>query len=372
MPEVGAPEQTITKEEEKKPIKLVGFKVDEKAFEPETYKKLNQIAQAVNRLGETASLLRAFIIQESEAPGNITDRMKAINQKINDWLKLSDKMAGVIYPLIEEGEIADEVEENEVKDLAKRYQLENWPAEEVVRIPISTEDQIEELMARLSVAGVVHHDTRSPIHLIKGYLDLIEEEGPEEIFLNEVSSGSTRLLSDTEYCLRLLENPYLKEEINIGRFVSGLNTKFMAAGIKPSVSFVGVDENTKVQWSKGWLESLSSNLANNTKKAYRSKNIEKGGVAYIDVSSITDDEGQKFVEVSVEDRGPGFPDDFTGFKKRYTKWGRDLVQKASSGLGMYNQLISLEQHYGGKLIPENVKDDEGNVIGARIRVRLPL
>src|SRR5690606_19936302 len=78
------------------------------------------------------------------------------------------------------------------------------------------------------------------------------------------------------------------------------------------------------------------------------------------------------VTVTVEDDGPGVPEDNleTIFKRFYTSRPKGTAFGANSGLGLSIARQIIEAH-GGTLAAENRRAEDGEVCGARFVIRLP-
>jgi two-component system sensor histidine kinase ChvG len=81
----------------------------------------------------------------------------------------------------------------------------------------------------------------------------------------------------------------------------------------------------------------------------------------------------RFVTVTVEDDGPGIPDgkEQAIFDRFYSERPRGEKFGTHSGLGLSISKQIVEAHRG-TIRAENRVDDEGQILGARFVVRLPV
>ena len=220
----------------------------------------------------------------------------------------------------------------------------------------------------------IYHDVGNSFNYIIGFISL---EDPE-LLTEHLPKASSNLRSTLEAKSKLIEDEYPKEtlpaiklrgEVEFTSFLLEVN------GIKPE--FEETLPPVEVVWSKAWFITLLENVFQNTKKVYKDKeqalNTELGPEEKILKVNFqtTQESGRDYLDVVFEDRGLGYTPEILekGFQKGYSSWQTKGVE--GTGIGMEAQSQALKV-YGGKLIPENVTDQEGKTIGARLTVRLPV
>lgn len=351
--------------------KLIHFRVDEKAFDSDTYNNLNQSAEKLNRLAEVTSLLRAWTGAisgpvEKLDPLTIKTTITDIQEKYDAWISMVDKIAASLDP---DKTIKQETPtRQEIEQLALKLSISPWPTEAVSEIAIASPAQVAELETRQPIVNTVLHDIKSPITILLGGLWFTSNVGPEPEFLEKIDSAISKLRYNAKYCLNLLENPYPQKTLRADVFIKELEKQLSGYSTKMSSTSSPEAIAAGFTWANEWAESLAYNLAQNIDKSYQSRSDTSADKqAFVD-SKIVEEDGRKFILISVEDRGTGLPVDFTGFRPGYTSW----KGAKGTGVGMYSHLKALEDHYQGKLTVENVLDQDGNVIGAKVSLILPV
>lgn len=366
MPEPGTQETTALEKEVQEP-KLLRFVIDEKAFAKEELAGLKKRADQVNRLADIVNLLSWWTREAiSQQPNADLMRLRA---QVKAWTGIKNKIESAIpiAALIDEVVSPDLPDEEAMQKLAQTLGVADWP-KNIQEIPVSRAEQIYDLEDRLSIAGTIIHDIRSPMSTVYGYLEIIAMGEADPKYAEKVFLGLKKTAANVEYCLSLLENPYPKETISVNDFLNTLNANSHFGRIQVE-SPPNLLQDTKITWSKTWSDSLASNIMQNIAKAYKSAGALVWFPATTDLK-IVEKNGQKMLQVSIEDQGTGFPDEIVanGFQPSVTIW----KNAEGTGIGMYSQLRALRDHYRGDIIPENVFDESGKVTGARLNILFPL
>ncbi len=361
MSEASQSEVTVAPPEgETKEPKLIRFVVDENAFQPEVYQQLNKAANIINRLSELTYFLNKW-----------GDKVKISETQKAD--KTAREVAIILERLVvsldkqPQGKQYDELEEQDIKTLADKYEI-NLTSANITMIKVSSFEEAEEVESRTSVARSIIHDLRTPLTKVMGYIGLATKMEITDEIMAGIKRGLVNTTHNSNSCLELLENPYAKETVDIHHFIEQLTEMMRGPKIKVKKENLDIAKQPVV-WSHAWMESLAYNLIQNMEKAYQTKPTSEP-VGYIG-SKIIQMEGKPFLLITIEDRGPGLHWGFTGFKAGQTHWDNADVQKISTGVGMDAQLQAIRR-YGGDITISNVFNMKLEKIGARIRVLLPL
>lgn len=359
-------------EKEQKPFKLLRFTIDKTAFDPQTYDQLNHTAQSLDRLADVVALLHEWSVKSFKDLGVATDALTArplllqMGKQITAWLAIKNEVKKSLNPPYDN----NPPPESEIKELATFLGLGNWPKDNPDQAFVGTTEEAKNLEARLSTVSTINHDTASPVTPIFGYLEMISHEaGVNRRYRAPIRRGLKKAVDASVYCMELLKNPYPSEEVTVNDFISQIFEKanYGRIDVKAQTEFA----DTKIIWSDTWMSSLASNLIQNMAKAYDSvgENLHRQGFVYL--RNVMRN-SRKFIRIDIEDRGPGLPPTFSGFKPGFTWWRGHNIQKVSTGLGMYLQAEAIKKHYDGDMIAEVVTGEAGEMIGTRISIFLPV
>ncbi len=182
--------------------------------------------------------------------------------------------------------------------------------------------KIEEAQQRAAnaeeTAGIIAHDMKGPLTLIRGYIQMMEGATPEEkakyvnIILGNIEYG-TRVCVDFLDLMKL-ENGLKAFEpvsVNVGEMTQSLRDAFRIDEEKTGGTLTIDDELPQVMGSPQLVRQVLTNLLSNAFKyggahplvEVRARRLEGGGVRY-----------------EVQDHGPGIPAD--KMNKLFTKFGR--------------------------------------------------
>ncbi len=182
--------------------------------------------------------------------------------------------------------------------------------------------KIEEAQQRAAnaeeTAGIIAHDMRGPLTLIRGYVHMMEGAAPEDkakfvnIILANIEYG-TKVCTDFLDLMKL-ENGLMSfkpESVNVGEMTQSLKDAFRIDEEKTGGSLTIGDELPQVMGSPQLVRQVLTNLLSNAFKyggphpqvEVRARRLEGGGVRY-----------------EVQDHGPGIPAD--KMNKLFTKFGR--------------------------------------------------
>ena len=210
-----------------------------------------------------------------------------------------------------------------------------------------SEDEIALIdTARAELLSLVTHELRTPLTVIKGYAELMQQQGADQAFRDKALS---RMLSETTRMEQLINDLLLLAELGerqvgerdridftqiVGEFVEDLK----ALQPKRTVS-AKIAKNLKVMGSGAHLHQLLSNLFGNLRK-----HTPVDAEVRVSLSAAGADQ----ILLTVEDAGPGLPehyyDDGVESFLRFDAFASR--QQGSSGLGMTIMRTIVDQHGG--------------------------
>jgi two-component system OmpR family sensor kinase len=213
-----------------------------------------------------------------------------------------------------------------------------------LRGTIKAEQNVHQAMQ--SFMGDASHELRTPLTVIKGYAELMQQQGGDQAFRDKALS---RMLSETTRMEQLINDLLLLAELGeqqlakpdridltqiVGEFVDDLK----ALQPKRTVT-VKIAKNLKVLGSGSHLHQLLSNLFGNLRK-----HTPVDAEVRVSLSSAGTDQ----VLLTVEDAGPGLPEHYyeDGFESFVRFDAFASRQQGSSGLGMTIMRTIVDQHGG--------------------------
>jgi signal transduction histidine kinase len=246
--------------------------------------------------------------------------------------------------------------EDEVGDLFRSFQTMTWRLLQLDRM-------------KADLVGMASHDLKTPISVITGYAELLEEEATEldDDHRNVLASlhEQARALGtrvDQLIDISRMESRGLRlgvEEINIRHFAAGLGTAFAPLALRHGVDLaveVGSDAPTFIVADPDCLRSeVAGNLLEHCIKF-----SPRGGVVRIEFNG-----GESRLRLEVRDQGPPVPPHLAErLFDRYFR-GAPGAGRIGSGVALPIARSGVEAH-GGTI---RVESDEA---GTRFLVELPL
>ncbi len=238
-------------------------------------------------------------------------------------------------------------------------------------------DMTESLWTRLDAierfAADVAHEIKNPLTSLRSAVETVARiDDPEQqkklmsIILDDVQRLD-RLISDISDASRLDAelSRAQTESVDLGQLLGALGETYAAMTAQKDLKFQLElpARDLVVQGIEGRLGQVFRNLISNA----LSFSPQEGTIR---LQARAQAGG---VEVTVEDDGPGIPDTKLDaiFDRFYSERPRDEKFGTHSGLGLSISKQIVEAH-NGQILAENRRDAEGEVVGARFRVRLPL
>lgn len=254
-------------------------------------------------------------------------------------------------------------------DLAAYYNRDNPDQNEIMLILFDHTKQYSQDDQAISFVALSVHELRTPLTLLRGYIEVFEEElsgnlSPEmQSFMEKMRSQAEQLMAfvnnilnvarvdDDQLELRLTESDWphvLKssiETLNLRAKVRGISLECNIAADLPSV---GIDRLS--------IQEVISNLVDNAIKY-------SGKSTLIKIDAHMSRDG--LVETTVQDFGLGIPTSIV--PNLFTKFYRDhhnRSQIGGTGLGLYLSKAIIQAH-GGNLWVRS-KEGEGSTFGFTI------
>lgn len=214
------------------------------------------------------------------------------------------------------------------------------------------------------------HELRGPITVIRGYLDVLEDElsdtlkdDQHELFhrlvvsSNRLSGYINNILNTSRYDRRHLK-VYLSEDTVAAvydvisddmKLRASSQNRLLAVNIPPDLPTIAVDRAS--------MSEVFGNLIDNAIKYSK-----EGGAI-----SVTSKANGDFVDISIQDNGIGMPDNVVSnlFQKFYRSH-RSRETVAGTGIGLYISKAIVESH-GGSI---SVRSEEGK--GSIFTISLPI
>lgn len=248
-------------------------------------------------------------------------------------------------------------EERRIFNVTANY--EKGSAAEVVLVTYDATNVYQPEDDELDFISFAAHELRGPITVIRGYLDVLEQEleqqlgvDQQELFkrlivsANRLSGYVNNILNTSKYDRRHLKIQLSEQSLaSIYDIIhddmelrAGSQRRLLSVTIPPDLPTIAADRSS--------LSEVISNLIDNAIKYSN----EGGAVA------VTAEVEGEFVKVSVSDNGIGMPANVIGnlFHKFYRSH-RSRETVAGSGIGLYICKAIVESH-GGKM---NVSSTEG-------------
>lgn len=290
------------------------------------------------------------------------------NDTLNNWLDHCDAdslRANRVWT-----RIPNKLPDNESRrlfDVIASYE-KGRPAETVLTLIDRTSDYVVD-EEDLNFIAFAAHELRGPITVIRGYIDVLEDElaptlkGDQQELFRRLAVSTSRLsgyinniLNTSRYDRRHLKVHLVEDTVaqvydmiaDDMKMRATAQNRILSVHLPPDLPTIAADRSS--------LSEVFSNLIDNAIKY-----SNEGGVI-----NVTADAKGDFVEVSVEDHGIGMPPDVVGnlFHKFYRSH-RSRETVAGTGIGLYVSKAIVESH-GGTI---SVRSTDGQ--GSTFTVSLP-
>ncbi len=222
-------------------------------------------------------------------------------------------------------------------------------------------------------AADVAHELKNPLTSLRSAVETVarvqEPEAQKKLMaiIRDDVNRMTRLITDISSASRLDAELGRAEfaNIDIGANIAQMRDYYSqndagAGGPRIDIRMTGV--NLRVMGVRGRLAQVFQNLLDNA------ISFSPAGASVTLSASRAGD----FVQIEVEDSGPGIPENKLGavFDRFYSERPKSEKFGTHSGLGLSISKQIVEAHHG-RIWAENRRDDAGRIIGAKFVVQIP-
>jgi PAS domain S-box-containing protein len=211
------------------------------------------------------------------------------------------------------------------------------------------------------------HDINNMHQIALGYLEIARDNHPEPRhpeFLDkpiEVLHRSARLIKNVRKLQKLRDDTLGSGLVDVARVLADVQREYGETAGKVLRLDLNGNERCHVRANE-LLHDVFANLVSNA-----IKHTEDGTDIAI-VLEMRGENGSRYCRVSVEDDGPGIPDDFKG--KIFNRMLKGTTRAKGMGLGLY-LVKTLVENYGGRVwVEDRVPGDHTQ--GAKFVVMLPV
>ena len=212
---------------------------------------------------------------------------------------------------------------------------------------------------------LMSHDIVNINQIGIGYMELaLEDMGPDDerrkLLMKsfEAFKSSSNLIDNLSKIKRARDTRM--EAVDLGKLLAGVKGKFLGAGGRELDINYNPQDNCFVL-ANDLLQDVFTNILGNSAK-------HSEGPLSIDISlARVFEDGRTFFKVSVDDNGPGIPDELKS--KIFVRSHRNMTKARSKGIGLYLVKSLLEGFDGRVWVEDRVQGDYSK--GSRFVVMLP-
>jgi PAS domain S-box-containing protein len=234
-----------------------------------------------------------------------------------------------------------------------------------------TKELLHEKMEAELYLDLMGHDISNMHHIASGQLELAQEimaekgqlKGDEKELIDTpllTLERSARLIDNVRKIQQLRRNELNAETLDLNDMLSGIVKEYGSIAPDSPIKFAGNGQSYVV--ANKLLRDVFSNLIDNAIKHSDKKCIDIK--IKLEASSVN---GKKYHKVSVEDNGPGIPDDMK--EKIFNRLQQGHTKARGLGLGLYLVKSLVDSYHGRVWVEDRVKRDPGK--GAKFVVILP-
>ncbi len=283
------------------------------------------------------------------------------DNNITNWLStLEDKGINAEKRWERVGVQTDLVKKSRFYDIIASY--ERGSNAETVVVLIDQTDRYQPEEDDLNFIAFAAHELRGPITVIRGYLDIFEQEvgkrltGDEPELLSRLSVSASRLSSYINNILNVAKfdrhhlQTHLYEDTVAAIYATIADDMMLRANTQHRLINVSIPKDLPtVAADRGSIGEALGNLIDNAIKY-----SFEGGLIQVSAQTKGD-----FVEISVKDNGIGMPSNVVSnlFRKFYRSH-RSREAVAGTGIGLYITKAFIESHGGS--ISVTSKENEGS------------
>ncbi|HEY3274042.1 MAG TPA: PAS domain-containing sensor histidine kinase [Methanocella sp.] len=229
------------------------------------------------------------------------------------------------------------------------------------------EDALQEAKARAELyLDLMGHDINNMHQIALGYLELARDMNPaigqEELLEKpiEVLQRSARLIGNVRKLQKLQDELFRTENVDLPGLLAGVKKEFDAVPDKKVTLNLNCNKHCSVMANE-LLQDVFANLVGNAIK----HTGDSADIA-ITLDRIMDKNGW-YCRVSVEDNGPGIPDDFKSLV--FNRVLKGTARAKGMGLGLYLVKSLVASYHGRVWVEDRVPGDHSQ--GAKFVVLLP-
>jgi PAS domain S-box-containing protein len=205
-------------------------------------------------------------------------------------------------------------------------------------------------MGKIEMALQLIHEHRDVVELLDGAQDMLR--------------GSSQLIENVRKIQRAEQGRLETGMVDLCDVLEDVKKKYSAMpGMDIAIDIRYEESNGCLVLANRLIEDVFSNLVGNS-----IKHADPGKPVLIDIRlTIISSGGNRFYQVTIEDNGPGIPDDMKG--QLFSRLGKGKTKTSGRGLGLY-LVRKLVDDFGGKVWAEDrVRGDFRQ--GSRFVVQLP-
>ncbi|HBL52422.1 MAG TPA: hypothetical protein DDZ05_04365 [Candidatus Blackburnbacteria bacterium] len=273
-------------------------------------------------------------------------------------------------------------QEERFNEIAHQEELRygrHFPTETAALI-IPDEKTLKELTQTLAD---LRHDLKNAMCTLLPRVQMARRGINIDIALENINYSFNKVGELTESATSLIEKSYPKEKLSTSDVAAALKEclkKNNPAEKSLSISVIESEESQDsiVIWSQSWISRLAANIAQNTLKAYDARDElspEKAKGPRILLASMRttkSENGARCLRIEVDNRAIKMPDEIikNGFQRGLSFWPGSSL--SGEGRGMASDSKTLQEQYGGTIKAENIANQAGEIIGARIIIEVPI
>jgi len=285
----------------------------------------------------------------------------------------------IASPVHEMAEAADKVR----LGLGRRVDMPDFSArqDEIGDLSTSFRQMTAALYDRMDAveafAADVAHELKNPLTSLGTAVDTFErvkEDDTRKQLVSVISSDVKRLdrlITDISAASRLDAelSRTESEPVDVVELIDSVVDMYVAGrgGKNVSVEVETLSDSIQVEGAPGRLGQVLRNLIDNAVSF-----SPEGSKVLVRAMEDQNGDGQGWVQIEVEDQGPGIPvnklEDI--FNRFYTERPQSEGFGRHSGLGLSISRLIVDAH-GGMLFAKNRMSPDGTIIGARFTIRLP-
>lgn len=285
----------------------------------------------------------------------------------------------IASPVHEMAEAADKVR----LGLGRRVDMPDFSArqDEIGDLSTSFRQMTAALYDRMDAveafAADVAHELKNPLTSLGTAVDTFErvkEEDTRKQLVSVISSDVKRLdrlITDISAASRLDAelSRTESEPVDVVELIDSVVDMYVAGrgGKNVSVEVETLSDSIQAEGAPGRLGQVLRNLIDNAVSF-----SPEGSKVLVRAMEDQNGDGQGWVQIEVEDQGPGIPvnklEDI--FNRFYTERPQSEGFGRHSGLGLSISRLIVDAH-GGMLFAKNRMSPDGTIIGARFTIRLP-